>query len=139
MFGMNDASQLIMNLALDRISTIQESKKKFIPNKSIDFNEYFEDIIGVTLSNEGVVQSIILKVSNLLFPYIQTKPIHGSQKVKEQGASHTIVSLDLIPNYELESLILSYGEGLEVLQPKSFREKIKNRVELINNNYNIKL
>jgi predicted DNA-binding transcriptional regulator YafY len=134
-FGKNDASQFIMNLALDRITTIQESKKKFIPNKSIDFNEYFEDIIGVTLSNEGVVQNIVLKVSNLLFPYIQTKPIHGSQKVKEQGASHTLVSLDLIPNYELESLILSYGEGLEVLQPKSLREKIKKRIELINNNY----
>jgi predicted DNA-binding transcriptional regulator YafY len=134
-FGKNDVSQFIMNLALDRITTIQESKKKFIPNKSIDFNEYFEDIVGVTLSNEGVVQNIVLKVSNLLFPYIQTKPIHGSQKVKEQGASHTLVSLDLIPNYELESLILSYGEGLEVLQPKSLREKIKKRIELINNNY----
>lgn len=134
-FGKNDVSQFIMNLALDRITTIQESKKKFIPNKSMDFNEYFEDIVGVTLSNEGAVQNIVLKVSNVLFPYIQTKPIHGSQKVKEQGSSHTLISLDLIPNYELESLILSYGEGLEVLQPKSLRDKIKNRIELINNNY----
>jgi predicted DNA-binding transcriptional regulator YafY len=134
-FGKNDVSQFVMNLALDRITTIQESKKKFIPNKSIDFNEYFEDIVGVTLSNEGVVQNIVLKVSNLLFPYIQTKPIHGSQKVKEQGASYTVISLDLIPNYELESLILSYGEGVEILKPKSFRDKIKKRIELMNINY----
>ena len=55
--------------------------------------------------------------------------------MKDQRASHTLVSLDLIPNYELESLILSYGEGLEVLQPKSLREKMKKRIELINNNY----
>ncbi len=134
-FGKNDASQFIMNLALDRITAIEESKKKYIPNKSIDFNEYFEDIIGVTLNNEGKVEEVVIKVSNELLPYIKTKPIHGSQKLKEQGASHTLVSLDLIPNYELESLILSYGEGLEVLQPKLLREKIKKRIELINNNY----
>jgi predicted DNA-binding transcriptional regulator YafY len=124
-----------MNLALDRISDIQDSKKKFIPNKTIDFNEYFEDIVGVTLDNEAKIQKILLRVSNSLFPYIQTKPIHGSQKLKEQGASHTLITLDLIPNYELESLILSYGEGMEVIEPKSLRAKIKKRIELINNNY----
>ena len=124
-----------MNLALDRITTIQDSKNDFKPNTSIDFNEYFEDIVGVTLSNEEPLQNIVLQISNGLFPYIQTKPIHGSQKVKKQGKTHTLISLDLIPNYELESIILSYGEGLEVLIPKSLRDKIKKRVELISGNY----
>lgn len=134
-FGKNDASQFIMNLALDRISTIEESKKKYIPNKSIDFTEYFEDIIGVTLNNEGKVEEVVIKVSNELLPYIKTKPIHGSQKLKEQGSTHALISLDLIPNYELESLILSYGEGVEVLHPKPLRDKIKKRVELTFSNY----
>lgn len=137
-FGKNEESPFIMNLALDRIISFEDSKKNYITNNLIDFDEYFEDIVGVTLSNEGVVENIVLKVSNLLFPYIQTKPIHGSQKVKEKGTSHMIISLDLIPNYELESVILSYGEGLEVLGPKSLREKITKRIELINNNYNNK-
>lgn len=135
-FGMNDETKLIMNLALDRISSLQETKKKYIYNKSIDFNEYFEDIIGVTISNEETIQHIELSVSNSLLPYIQTKPIHGSQKIKANGKTHTVVSLDLIPNYELESLILSYGEGVEVLQPKSLRNKLKRRVALLYNNYN---
>ncbi len=56
----------------------------------------------------------------------------------EQGASHTLISLDLIPNYELESMILSYGEGMEVLHPKSLRDKIKKKIELISNNYDNK-
>ncbi len=134
-FGKNDASNYILNLALDRITSIGESKRKFIPNNSIDFNEYFEDIVGVTMANDGKIQHIVLKVSNNLYPYIQTKPIHGSQKLKEQETNHTLISLDLIPNYELESLILSYGEGMEVLQPKSLRDKIQKRIELINGNY----
>ncbi len=134
-FGKNDASQFIMNLALDRITTIEESTKKYIANKSIDFNEYFEDIIGVTLNNDSEVENVVIKVSNELLPYIKTKPIHGSQKLKEQGLSHALISIDVIPNYELESLILSYGEGVEVLYPKPLRDKIKKRVELIFSNY----
>jgi predicted DNA-binding transcriptional regulator YafY len=134
-FGKSDDSQFIINLALDRIASIQEIKKAFIPNTSIDFSEYFEDIIGVTLSTEAQIQNILLKVNNSLLPYITTKPIHGSQKVKEKGATYTVISLQLIPNYELESLILSYGEGLEILEPQTLRETIKKRIELISNNY----
>ena len=135
LFGKNDASQFIMNLALDRITSIEESKNKYLPNKTIDFDEYFEDIIGVTLSNEGKVEKVVIKASNELLPYIKTKPIHGSQKLKEQGLSHTLITLDIIPNYELESLILSFAEGVEVLHPKSLRDKIKKRVELNFSNY----
>ncbi len=129
LFGKSEVSEGLMNLALDRIISIKESKKKFIPNRSIDFNEYFEDIVGVTLSNEETVQNIVLEVSNNLMPYIQTKPIHGSQKMIEHGENHTLISLDLIPNYELEALILSYGEGIKVLLNGEFRDKINTRIK----------
>jgi predicted DNA-binding transcriptional regulator YafY len=134
-FGKNNESQFIINLALDRIVAVAESNTKFVPNHTIDFNEYFEDFVGVTLSNEGIVQNIELLVTNEILPYIKTKPIHGSQKVREQGVTHTVVTLDLIPNYELESIILSYGEGIIVLAPESLRFKILKRIESINNNY----
>ncbi|MBK8700565.1 MAG: WYL domain-containing protein [Saprospiraceae bacterium] len=134
-FGINNESQYLMNLALDRISSVEESKIKYIPNNTIDFNEYFEDIVGVTLSNDAKVENIVLLVTNELLPYIKTKPLHGSQKLKEQGKTHALLTLDLIPNYELESILLSFGEGVEVLQPKPLRDKIKKRVELTFFNY----
>ncbi len=134
-FGKNDDSGYIINLALDRMIQVSESKKKFIPNTEIDFLEYFEDIIGVSLNNEANVEVITLRISNSLFPYIHSKPMHGSQKIKEKGESHTFITLDLIPNYELESLILSYGEGMEVIEPKLLRDRIKNRIKLLSNNY----
>lgn len=135
LFCNNDESQSIINLALDRMNAIEEVKIKYIPNNSIDFNEYFEDVIGVSLDNNRVVEKILLKISNELLPYVTTKPIHGSQKLKEKGISYSLISLDLIPNYELESLILSYGEGMELLYPQALRDRIRKRVELINLNY----
>jgi predicted DNA-binding transcriptional regulator YafY len=135
-FGKNDQYQYLMNLSLDRILGITDNNKtKFIPNDAIDFTEYFEDIVGVTLHNEAEIQHIVIEVKNNLFPYVLTKPIHGSQKIKEKGNNVTLISLDLIPNYELESLILSHGEGMRVVQPVSLRKKIKHRVELIYANY----
>ena len=70
-----------------------------------------------------------------MYPYIQTKPLHGSQKKKETADLYVLIELELIPNYELESLILSYGEGIEVLSPETLRYKIKNRVQATLNNY----
>lgn len=133
-FGLNEELNLITNLALDRILGIEDCKQDYIPN-SIDFSEYFEDVIGVTLDKEAKLEKILLKVSNDLFPYIQTKPLHGSQKIKEKGDQFAVIELELKPNYELESMILSYGEGLEVLSPETLRERIANRVEKTLNNY----
>lgn len=134
-FGKNDTSGFIINLALDRMVALKDCKKKFISNTEINFQEYFEDIIGVSLNNNATAEKITLKVSSLLYPYIKSKPIHGSQKVKEIGREYSIITLNLIPNYELESLILSFGEGMEVLTPQSLRTKIKERVNLMNKNY----
>lgn len=134
-FGLNDESGYIMNLALDRMTIVKEIKRKFVPNETIDFNEYFEDIVGVTIDNDPAVQKVSLRIINALYPYIKTKPIHGSQKEKEKSDTHTIITLDLIPNYELESLILAYGEGMELMEPKSLRDKIKKRVSLLEKNY----
>ena len=62
--------------------------------------------------------------------------LYGSeQKIKERNETNTIVTLDLIPNYELESLLLSYGDKLKVLEPVSLKNKIADRVKNLYKNY----
>jgi predicted DNA-binding transcriptional regulator YafY len=126
-FGLNGEINLITNLALDRIIAIEDDKHDFI-STTIDFSEYFEDVIGVTVDQDAIPEKILLKISHDLYPYIQTKPLHGSQKVKEKGDDYTVIEIEVIPNYELESMILSYGEGMEVITPVMLREKLKNRI-----------
>jgi predicted DNA-binding transcriptional regulator YafY len=135
LFGFNGEFETISNLALDRIAEIKDSGKVFIENRSIDFEEYFEDVIGVTVNSNQDPVKVTLQISKNIWPYIQTKPIHGSQKIKLKGNTFTIITLDLIPNYELESIILSYGEGIEVLEPLSLRNRISERLNNIRSNY----
>jgi predicted DNA-binding transcriptional regulator YafY len=67
-------------------------------------------------------------------PYIKTKPLHPSQSYQFENDINRI-TIKVIPNYELESLLLSYGENLQVLEPISFVEKMRIRIEKMKNNY----
>lgn len=125
-FGWNEELKKISNLALDRVIELKEIKKKYLPNTYENFDEYFEDIVGVT--SIGEAQKVILKVDSDLYPYIETKPLHGSQKVVEKAKDYVMLKFELKINYELESLILSHGERIEVLEPNSLKTKIKDRL-----------
>ncbi|HRW75096.1 MAG TPA: WYL domain-containing protein, partial [Saprospiraceae bacterium] len=61
--------------------------------------------------------------------YINTKPIHHSQRVLSVAPESTTFAIDVIPNFELESILLSYGERIEVLEPESLRLQMKERYE----------
>lgn len=122
---------------LDRIVSIKENNTAYQPNAQIDFNEYFEDVIGVTIFKDKKVETIKLKIDQELWPYIETKPLHGSQKILERNEDHIIIQLQVIPNYELESLIFSRGEAIEILEPEHLREKFAKRVEKLMERYKI--
>lgn len=127
LFGKNKDFENLTNLALDRIENIEEAKLQYVET-NIDFNEYFEDIVGVSVNDEPVTK-VVLKVSNNSINYIKTKPLHGSQKIKKENGEFAIIELELIPNYELESILFSFGNNIEVLEPESLRNKIRERAK----------
>lgn len=132
LFGKSPNYESLTNIALDRILSIKETEQTY-ENCTVDFNDYFDDIIGVTIPDVPL-ETIKIKIAENLVPYIRTKPIHPSQAYQFEDNMHRIV-IKVIPNYELESLLLSHGESLQVLEPSSFVEKMKSRIEKMNNNY----
>ena len=78
----------------------------------MNFEEFFEDIIGVT------------------------KPLHGSQKKMEESEDGFTFSIEVIPNYELNKKILSFGDGIQVLEPIKLRESIKEELVKTIEKYN---
>jgi predicted DNA-binding transcriptional regulator YafY len=127
-FGLNpEFENQIWNLALDRIKVIQEVSNAYILSE-MDWDEYFYDFIGVSKQNEAELTEVKLLFSFDTAPYIETKPIHPTQKHKRID-SGLKVSIKVIPNYELEKLILSFGESVKVLYPESLSQKIKQKLE----------
>jgi len=128
LLGYNPEFAKTTNVALDRIEAIEETGAYYSIDKNLDFQAYFEDIVGVSRQEGEMPIKIELFVTSSLVPYIQTKPIHGSQKRVSQDDQGLVLSIMVIPNFELEQLILSHGEKIQVLSPDGFREKIKRRL-----------
>ncbi|MEG1998721.1 MAG: WYL domain-containing protein, partial [Bacteroidales bacterium] len=125
----------ITNLALDRIEQFSYVNIPYIENNIIEFNEYFDDVIGVTVP-EKEVEQIVLEIDNVIFPYVETKPLHGSQKVRKRNLQSTTVELNLIINHELENLLLSYIDKIRIIAPDHLRERMIERVnEALTRNY----
>ena len=133
LFGWNQDLQKISNLALDRIQSIDYTSDFEYRNSGIEWSYYFEDVIGVSVPEDGEIQTIVLKVSDSLLPYLLTKPLHESQIHSKEKINEIIIKV--IPNYELENKILGFGEQVEVKQPLSFKEKISSRVDALKNIY----
>ena len=134
-FGYNEKYENLMNMALDRILSLTNSKEDYIPNSNIDFDEYFEDVVGVTVDEDCPVEVIKLKINGKLWPYIDSKPIHGSQRVLKKTDDYILIELELRVNYEFISLLFSYQDGVEVIAPEGFRERILTIIERMNDNY----
>jgi predicted DNA-binding transcriptional regulator YafY len=130
LFGHNPEKQKYdWNLAIDRIISMKETKGKYQKNNKIDWQEYFEDIIGVTKPVDAFLENVVLHFKGKTGKYMETKPLHGSQKSKWLNDVTLEVNLQLIINYELERLILSYANNVSVIHPLSLANVIQNRLE----------
>ena len=134
-FGKHHNYSNLTNLALDRIQHIAHASVTYDTSEIVNFEDYFEDIIGVTKPQDGQLVKIVMLANPSLAPYIKTKPFHGSQKKVEENENGFTFSIEVIPNYELEKLILSFGEDLRVMNPAFIKETIKNRAQKLVNNY----
>ena len=134
LFGMNDAKKRIESYALDRIEEYHLSDKTFIKNDSVDFSTFFNDVIGVSVPYDDnvVTEEIVLRFSEKRFPYVVSKPIHHTQKVKDEPCT---ISIKGNPNRELYQQILSYIPDVEVIAPEWFRNEIRDKIQENLRNY----
>ncbi len=135
LFGRNEEFNTISNLPLDRIIEINETQRHFTDSDTWDFEEFFEDVVGVTVKQDIEPSKILLQISKSLWPYIESKPIHGSQKLKSKSDDSVIIELSLQINYELSSMIFAFGEDVKVLAPEELKTSIKNKAEALVNKY----
>lgn len=130
----NDEYRNITTLALDRIISYRQATTSYIENSIIgDFDDYYEDIVGVSFPSDRKIEKVLLRFSSGRFPYIVSKPIHGSQRTV--SSQEGLISLDIIPNRELESIILSFGDDVEVLAPESLRNAIAQKIRNLLSKY----
>ena len=131
LFGFCDGR--IMNMALDRIESFSEANCEYIENADVDFNEFFDDVVGVSVPFGKEPQNVKLRIERSRYKYIETKPIHHSQHVVHEQCDddNVVIGLELIPNYEFETLILGFADSIEVIEPIELKDEIQKRARAI--------
>ena len=149
LIGAADDSGRILNFALDRLISIAILPGYEYRESPEDLTERYEDIIGVSYYEGAEIHKIIFWVSDKSAPYVDTKPLHGSQisikgdkekslrELYEIPAGGSLFSIDCMENYELIRELCSYGEELKVLSPQHIISAIKKKIKSMSKLYDI--
>ena len=145
--GAADSDGKILTYALDRIINVYPLPGLSYRLCTEDLTERYEDIIGITYYENEPIDEIIFWASDDARGYIDTKPLHGSQRViKEDGSAelHSMYpslkkgkfySIDCILNYELIRELCSFGSDVIVLSPEHIQKAIRCRIKAMKDSY----
>ncbi len=137
LIGMGNKNRGVVNLALDRIVAVDYDFSIRYEAQDFDADAFYKDVVGVTVSR---VRTAVVKlwIDKHNAPYVLTKPLHHSQRLVKENEDGSIEITFLVkPNFELERLLLGFGESVEVLKPEKLRnriaEKLRNAAEKYKN------
>ncbi len=139
-FGVKKGNTTLLNLALDRVHSVNTSEKEpYKENNVFDPSSFFEDVVGVSKTLNQKAEKVRFWVNPSNAPYVLTKPLHKSQRLVEQlkdGAM--ILELEVVINQELQREIFGFSDGIKVLSPQSLVDfmgwKFRLAKEMYNNN-----
>lgn len=110
---------------LDRIEEVQVTDKSFSLPKSFDASDYFSPFFGVTTAQDVKLQRIVIRANETHKYYMNTLPLHHSQKLIEDCGEYADFELLMVPTFDFELKLLQYGSMIEVISPASLRKRMK--------------
>lgn len=120
-----EPEDVFLTYALDRILNIEETNETFILKKEFDVNEFFKGCCGVITSNEKI-ERVVLKAYGDFPDYLRTLPLHCSQVELSSDDESTLFEYHVKPTFDFYQLLLEQGDQLEVLEPESIRNEMRN-------------
>jgi predicted DNA-binding transcriptional regulator YafY len=136
LFGWNPKAEHVYNISFERVIDFKELDIPYEEPEchGLQFggdNDYYKDVVGVTKYDDKPILTILIRFSDNSFNYVRSKRLHPTQKILKNNE----ISIEVSPNYELDSLILSFGDNAEVIAPPIYRDHIKKIVKSLADKY----
>lgn len=111
--------------AMDRILALKPTGEKFKMPKGFQVDDLFESSYGIYLP-EGE-EPVLVKLRTTLreAAYLQDLPLHPSQVFLGTEGDFCLFALRVIPNPNFIMELIKHGKRLEILEPESLREQVK--------------
>jgi predicted DNA-binding transcriptional regulator YafY len=126
----------ISTYALDRIENFVTYNNQAYQSSPENIASRFANIVGVSLPSEDCIPELVeLRFSASRGQYVRTKPLHHTQQLHAEMDGVLTVRLKVIPTQELVTLLLSFGDDVEVVSPSSLRVQIEKRLRTASKQY----
>lgn len=137
-FGVKKGIPMLMNLALDRIYSLEVAENEpYRENTIFDTTTFFDNVVGVTKTLNQESEVIRFWADKQNAPYIRTKPFHKSQKVVEENEDGSLVfEIEVVINQELQREIFGFANSIKVLSPQSLVDFLSWKFRLAKELYN---
>lgn len=130
--GVPEGKKEILTFGIDRIAALEVGGNATLNVKDFEGQlDQFHKIVGLNFNDgNGKIKKIQLRVFRKHLKYLQSLPLHHSQKIAyEPGETYGIVTYQLIPNYEFKVQVLKMGSFATVISPPELRQEIKGMLE----------
>lgn len=124
MLARNTEHKNLRLYSLDRIETVEIINTRFVLPDDFNAKDYFAEFFGIALDESVPLQTIILRADKYHQNYMRTLPLHPTQREIFACDDYADFELKLRPTYDFYMKLMSFGNMIKVLEPKTLQEEI---------------
>lgn len=113
----------------ERMVDIVSTKKALKVPSKFNAREFFSNYFGIFIGQDYKPEKIILKVEAYQVNYFNSLPLHPSQRLIKSNDKYSIYEYWLAPTLDFRQEVLRHGPTVEVLEPETFREEVKDDIQ----------
>jgi predicted DNA-binding transcriptional regulator YafY len=122
----NDCNDnIVKSFALDRLSKLEITNQQFQYPDNYNIEQRFRYCFGIISPNDEEPKEIILSFTPFQGKYIKTLPLHENQEVIIDNQEEVKIKLTLYLTHDFIMELLSLGDNVKVIKPKSLANQIK--------------
>ena len=125
LLAQQDGDITVKTFAMDRISFLSITKSSFDYPTNYSVEKAFENSFGIIAPNEEIAQRVVLSFEAHQGKYIQSLPLHTSQKVILSNDTELRIELFLCITHDFVLELLSNGDTFKVVEPESLKNEIR--------------
>ncbi|MCB0479475.1 MAG: WYL domain-containing protein [Crocinitomicaceae bacterium] len=128
------SKEAVITYGLDRMDQVEVLDETYLGAPNFNAKKFFKHAMGITSGDQEPVE-VLFKADAVAAKYINSQPLHSSQKLIKEGKNRATFSIIVYESEELYRTFLSYAGQIEVTKPKEVREEMIRRANELIKNY----
>ena len=112
----------------ERMLAITPTNKALKVPSKFNAREFFSNFFGIFIGRDYKPERIVLKVEAYQVNYFNSLPLHPSQRLIESNEAYSVYEYWVAPTLDFRQEVLRHGPTVEVLEPATFREEVKDDI-----------